>query len=133
NATDGPNGGYVRAADGLEYFNISDHTHDYMLGARFAYTPVQYFTLTVSPTYQANRRDDRTTGLDQPTLRRRTLSFSSGASLNVPVGKVGRLSGTINRVLDARRDIRFQNGVPQPEPPSATDYWSGVLNFSWRL
>jgi len=133
NATYGPNGAYVRSADGTELFNISDHTNDYMLSGHFAYTPIQFFTITLMPTYQANSRDDRTSGLDQPTLRRRTLSFSGGASLNVPVGRVGRLSGTLNRVLDARRDIRFVNGVAQPESPSTTDYWNGVLNFSWRL
>lgn len=133
NITYGPNGDYVRSADGLEYFNVSDASHDYTLQGRIAYSPHPVLTLTLSPYYQAHDRDDRTAGMSVPSSRHRELTVTGSASLNVPVGASGRLTGTLGRNLDSRRDVSYTAGVPNVQPRSETDYWSGQLQFSWKL
>jgi len=133
NSIYGPNGGYTLAADGLEYFNVSDATRDYTLTGRISYAPVPAFQLNLQPNYQANYRDDRSGGGRLPTQRRRQLSLSGGANLNLRVGNVGRLTGSINRNLDALRVVTYSGGVPQPQPRSQSDYWSGQLQFAWSV
>jgi hypothetical protein len=133
NANYGPNGSYARSADGLEYFNISDATRDYTLTGRIGYSPMPAFTLSLQPSYLANYRDDRSGGGSVPTQRRRQLSLSGGANLNVRVGESGRLSGNITRIVDALRVVTYRSGVPQPQPRSESDYWNGQLQFTWAL
>ncbi len=133
NANYGPNGGYARAADGLDYFNVSNATRDYTLTGRIGYTPVPAFTLSLQPSYVANYRDDRSGGGTAPTQRRRELTLSGGANLNVRVGTLGRLSGNISRSVDALRVVTYRAGVPEPQPRSDSDYWNGQLQFTWSL
>jgi hypothetical protein len=128
-----PNGGYTRALDGLEYFNVSDATRDYTLTGRIAYAPVPAFQLNLTPNYQASYRDDRSGGGNTPTQRRRQLSLAGGANLNLRVGNVGRLTGNITRNLDALRVVTYTAGRAQPQPRSQSDYWSGQLQFAWGL
>ncbi len=133
NANYGPNGDFVRSADGLEYFNVSDASRDYTLSGRIAYTPIPALTFTLNPYYQAHFQDGYTAGAKRPTSQRRELTLAGGATVNVPVGAAGHLSGSLQRNLDARRDFTYTNGLLTTAPRSQTDYWSGVLQFSWRL
>ena len=133
NASYGPNGTYTRALDGREYFIISDATRDYTLTGRIGYSPVNSFTLNLQPSYQANYRDDRSNGGQIPTLRRRQLGLTGGANLNLQISTAGKISGNISRNLDSRRDIPYKAGLPQYQPRSESDYWSGALTFTWSL
>ncbi len=133
NATYGPNGTYTRGSDGLEYFILSDATRDYSLIGRIGYSPVNSFTLNLQPSYQANYRDDRSNGGQVPTLRRRQLGLTGGANLNFKVSTTGKMSGNISRNLDSRRDTPYKSGLPQLQPRSESDFWSGALTFSWSL
>ena len=133
NASYGPSGTYNRAGDGFDYFIISDATRDYTLTGRIGYAPVPSFTLNLQPSYQANYRDDRSSGGPVPTLRRKQLGLTGGASLNIRVRSASRLSGNISRNLDSRRDTPYRFGVAQLQPRSESDYWSGALSFAWSL
>jgi len=129
----GPNGGYAVAVDGLQYFSVSDATRDYTLSGRLNYTPTPAFTLTLFPTYRANEREDRTGGINVTTSTRAQLDMSAGASLNTNVTERARLTGSIYRNFSSRRDVTYRAGVPNYQPSSAYDYWSGSLQLSWQL
>ena len=43
------------------------------------------------------------------------------------------MSGNISRNLDSRRDTPYKSGLPQLQPRSESDFWSGALTFSWSL
>ena len=66
-------------------------------------------------------------------LFRSRLSFTGGANLNLPIGRSGLLTGTINRSFSADRTTTYRNGVPQPSPVAEQDYWNGSLQLSWEL
>ena len=44
-----------------------------------------------------------------------------------------RLTGSIYRNFSSRRDVTYRAGVPNYQPSSAYDYWSGSLQLSWQL
>jgi hypothetical protein len=133
NANYRPNGEYLRAADGLEYFSLSDANRDYTLTGRIAYSPVGGITISLEPYYQATGREATSDGLASPDNERRTLNFSGGASLNFPVGGRGQLSGTLTRSQQSNRYTKYVSGVARTEPRVETDFWNGSLQFSWNL
>ena len=59
------------------------------------------------------------------------LQFST--PVNTTIAKVARVTGTISRNVEARRDVPYNGGVPQYQPRSQLDYWSGQLQLTWSL
>jgi hypothetical protein len=88
----------------------------------------------MQPDYLAGQRDGSQSGTLVPTRTSRQLNFSGGASLNLPLGAKGRLTGDILRTYRADRSIIYTNGgAPQPQPRSESDFWNGSLQVSWEL
>jgi len=87
----------------------------------------------LEPNYQAANRDNFQNGASAPQRKGRTLNFSGGASVNLPLGARGHLTGDIRRTYRADRSITYTSGVPQPSPRSETDFWNGTLQLSWAL
>ncbi len=133
NARTQPSGRYLRQADGLSYLAKSDENQNYTLRAIISYTPTPAFALTLQPDYQANDRSGTLNGEEVPQRRSRTLNFSGGASLNMPIGRRGRLTGDIRRSYRADRSITYASGVANASPRSETDFWNGSLQLSWDL
>ena len=127
-----PSGSWVRFADGLYYLQPSDKSRTFTLSTRIQYTPAPALAFTFEPTYRATDRDGATNGVTTPQRRGRTLNFIGTASLNLPVGRGGTLSGNVGRTYFADRSTTFTSGVPNPSPLSQLDYWTGSLQFSWR-
>jgi hypothetical protein len=61
------------------------------------------------------------------------LTFSGGATLDVPLGKKGHLQGDVRRTFSDDRSTTYLNGVPQLTPLAQRDYWFGSLGFTWDL
>jgi hypothetical protein len=68
-----------------------------------------------------------------PQRSSRNLTFSGRASVNLPVGQRGQLTGDIGRTFTADRSTTWAGGVPNINPVTETDYWNGTLQFSWQL
>jgi hypothetical protein len=128
-----PNGTFVRQFDGIEAFGESDQSQNYSLSSRISYTPSPMLSLVLEPNYQAANRDNFQSGSSVPQRRGRTLNFTGGASVNVPLGASGRLTGNIGRTYRADRSTGYTLGVPQLAPRSESDFWNGTLNLSWSL
>lgn len=128
-----PSGTFVRQFDGFEAFGESDQSQNYTLSSRISYTPSPLLSLVLEPNYQATNRNSFQNGERAPSRKGRTLNFSGGASVNLPLGARGRLTGDIRRTYRADRSITYTTGVPQPTPRSETDYWNGTLQLSWAL
>ena len=96
-------------------------------------SPAPFLTLTLDPYYSSIGREGTFDGKPVPDNTRRTLNFSGGASVNMPVGQRGRLSGTLNRTSQLSRYVKYTAGIARPEPQAANDYWLGSLQFSWSL
>jgi hypothetical protein len=130
-----PSGDYdVNPSDGLRYFLPADETQSYSLSARMSYTPSPAISLSFQPDYLVNDRSGTDeNGNLEPTRSARTLNFSGGANLNIPLGQRGRLSGDIRRTFQSNRSLGYTNGVPDPAPRGETDYWQGSLQLSWDM
>lgn len=129
-----PSGDYqVDPELGLYTFSPADETSSASLSVRIAYTPTPALTLSFQPDYQANDRYGTVNGAKSPQRTSRTLNFSGGASLNVPLGRRARLTGDIRRTYRADRTTQWSNGVPSPAPRSELDYWNGQLQLSWTM
>lgn len=128
-----PSGNYRREADGLDSFQKADESRNYTLRSRITYSPSPAFSLNVTPEYLASDRSSSVDGIESPQRKGRTLNFSGGASLNFRLGEKGQLTGDIRRTYRADRTTTFQAGVPSVSPSTATDYWNGSLQLSWRL
>jgi hypothetical protein len=128
-----PSGTFVRQFDGLEAFGESDQSQNYTLSSRISYSPTPKLSLVLEPNYQAANRDNFQNGASAPQRKGRTLNFSGGASVNLPLGARGHLTGDIRRTYRADRSITYTAGVPQPSPRSETDFWNGTLQLSWAL
>ena len=88
----------------------------------------------MQPDYAAGERDGSQLGTLVPTRTSRQLNFSGGASLNLPLGAKGRLTGDILRTYRSDRSIGYtSDGVRQPQPRSESDFWNGSLQVSWEL
>lgn len=118
--------------DGLVYFKRADENRQASLQATLTYRPSQLLSLTVNPSYLASERRSTSGGQVVPQRSSRTLRFSGGTFLNVPVGSWGQLSGEIRRQFNADRTTNYTAGVPRLTPASETDYWTGHLEFSWQ-
>jgi hypothetical protein len=128
-----PSGDYLFEGDGQQYFSQADQAENFTLGATMTYSPSPILSVTLSPEYQAADRSQTLDGEEAPQRRSRTLNFSGGANVNVPVGARGRLTGTLRRTYRADRSTTFPSGVPTPSPRGEVDYWNGSLTFSWEL
>lgn len=128
-----PSGAYTTQADEEEAFGKSDENKNYTLGVRVAYTPTPGLSLTIEPSYLSISRTGTTNGVQSPQGITSSLNFAGGASLNVPVGKRGQLTGDIHRIVRDDRSTSYVNGLPQLSPLATTDYWSGGLTLTWTL
>lgn len=133
NARHQPSGTYTPFADGLYYLSRSEVNDNYTLSARLTYAPSTAFSLYMQPDYLAGERDASQSGVLAPTSLSRQLNFSGGASLNLPLGPKGRLTGDILRTYRASRSINYTGGAPVPQPRSEGDFWNGSLQLSWEL
>jgi len=134
NARHQPAGAYTQLADGLYYLSRSEVSDNYTLSARLAYTPSKAFSLVMQPDYLAGERDGATSGILAPTRTSRQLNFSGGASLNLPIGAKGRLTGDVLRTYRDDRAINYTSGgLVQPQPRTESDFWNGSLQLTWEL
>ena len=133
NARHQPTGTYTQFADGLYYLSRAGVTDNYTLSASLRYTPSPAFSLFMQPDYLAGERDASQSGALAPTDLSRQLSLSAGASLNLPLGPKGRLTGDILRTYRSGRSIKYTGGTPLGQPRTETDYWNGSLQLSWGL
>jgi hypothetical protein len=129
-----PSGTFTLFQDGNYYLSRSEVNDNATLSARLAYTPGPAFSFYMQPDYLASERDGSLNGTMAPTRTSRQLNFSGGASLNLPLGPKGRLTGDILRTYRADRSLNYNNsGVALPQPASANDFWNGSLRLSWDL
>jgi hypothetical protein len=128
-----PSGNYTVQADGFEAFSRSDENRNYTLTARALYTPTPGISLSFEPNYLATDRDNTVDARLQPQRRDRSLNFSGGANLNVPIAGRGRLTGDIRRTYRTSRAVNWVQGQPQDQPGLAQDFWNGSLTVSWEL
>ncbi len=128
-----PSGNYTVLDDGLEYFLKADEGRNYTLRARVGFSPSALFSLNVQSDYSSNQRITVTDAGELPQRDSRSLNFSGGGTLNIPIGTKGRLSGDLRRSYRADRTLSYQAGVPQTSPRSEQDYWNGRLELSWSL
>ena len=133
NARQQPSGLYVRQADGLEAFGLSDESRNYSLQARVAYTPVRGLSLSLEPNYLALTRQGAANGVLVPQRQSKSLNFSGGASLNLALGTRARVSGDIRRVTRADRAVSYTKGVSVLSPLSQSDFWTSSLQLTWDL
>lgn len=128
-----PSGTYTQFPDGLYYLSRSEVNDNATLSARLAYTPSPVLSLFMQPDYQTTERNASQSGTLAPSRVTRALSFSGGASLNLPLGPKGRLTGDIQRSYRADRLIPYTGGAPLPQPRTESDFWNGSLQISWEL
>ena len=133
NAKHQPSGTYTQFIDGLYYLSRSEVNDNYTLSARLAYAPSSALSFFMQPDYAAGERDASQSGTLAPTRTSRSLNVSGGASLNLPLGAKGRITGDILRTYRADRSISYTGGNPQPQPRSESDFWNGSLQVSWEL
>ena len=134
NARHQPSGTYTQFVDGLYYLSRSEVNDNYTLSARLAYAPGPALSFFMQPDYLAGERDASQAGSLVPARISRQLNFSAGASLNLPLGPKGRLSGDILRTYRADRAINYTGGVAPLSPPrTESDFWNGSLQLSWEL
>lgn len=129
-----PSGNYVAIdATRAPYFSQADESRSLTLSSTISYTPIPTLSLTLQTDYFGTEREGTSNGRIVPQRTNRSLNFSGGANLNVPLGAKGRLTGNISRSARADRNTQFQSGVPQPSPSSRTDFWNGRLAVSWGM
>jgi hypothetical protein len=133
NAKHQPSGTYTQFIDGLYYLSQSEVNDNYTLSARLAYAPSPALSFFMQPDYVAGERDASQSGTLAPTRTNRSLNFSGGASVNLPLGAKGRITGDILRTYRADRSISYTGGTPLPQPRSESDFWNGSLQLSWEL
>jgi len=126
-----PSGTYTLFPDGNFYLSRSDRSEDYTLSARLSYTPSPFFSLTVSPGYQANDRQGSVGGDLVPQRNSRGLNFTGGANLNLPIGRKGRLTGDVSRIFRTDRSINYTGS--QQTTRTLSDFWGGNLELTWEL
>ena len=129
---DQPSGNWTRLADGLYYLQPSDRSRNFTLSTSIRYTPSPVLSFNFQPSYRAVERDGAANGVISPQRRQHTLNFNGTASLNLPVGRGGLLTGNLGRTYLADRSAEFTSGVAVPSPLSLLDYWNASLTFSWK-
>lgn len=133
NAKHLPSGTYTQFVDGLYYLSRSEVNDNVTLSARLAYTPGSALSFFMQPDYLKGEREASQSGSLAPARTGRTLNFSGGASLNLPMGPKGRLTGDILRTYRADRTINYNGGIPLAQPRTESDFWNGSLQISWEL
>ncbi len=134
NARHEPRGAYTELSDGVTYLSRSEVNDNYTLAARLSYAPSSAFSFHLEPNYLASERDATVGRGLAPTRRTRSLNFSGGASVNVPLGPKGRLTGDVYRTYRADRTLNYnQTGFSLPDPGTESDFWNGSLMLSWDL
>jgi hypothetical protein len=128
-----PSGNYRPDASGQSYFQPADESQAYTLDARVSYSPSPAFSFSIQPRYRASDRSVTAESQSVPQRSSRNLTFSGRASVNLPVGQRGQLTGDIGRTFTADRSTTWAGGVPNVNPVTETDYWNGTLQFSWQL
>lgn len=115
-----PRGSYLPDEDGVRFFRVTGRTRSYTLSTNLSYTPLSAISLTFTPIY-------RTETIPNSADMQRSFNFAAGASLNLPVGSRGSLTGGMARTYASR-------SASPGSPPTPGEYaWNGSLQFSWRL
>lgn len=133
NTRETPGGNYTLYADNLYYFERADDNKTARLSAVIAYTPTPAISFSFRPNYYAADRIGTVNGAQVPQRTNRTLDFSGGANLNVPVGRKGTLRADVARTYRAERSTTYASGVAQPSPRSEIDFWNGSVQLSWAF
>ena len=133
NAKHQPSGTYTQFVDGLYYLSRSEVNDNYTLSVHLAYAPTPTLSFYMQPDYLAGERDASQSGTLVPSRTSRQLNFSGGASLNLPLGPKGRLTGDVLRTYRSDRSIGYTNGIPLAQPRTESDFWNGALQISWEL
>ena len=128
-----PGGNYTLYPDQLYYFERADESQNKRLLANITYTPSQAIAFAFRPAYYSVERLGSVNGVEVPQRSNRTLDFSGGANVNVPVGRRGTLRGDVARTYRAERSTSYTAGVAQSSPRSEIDYWNGSLQLTWQL
>ncbi len=128
-----PSGGYAQDADGTYFLATADEQQSYQLAAAATYSVTSGISFFVRPQYIDSERENSVDGELVPQRQSRSLSFSGGASLNLVVGKKASLTGNISRTYNGNRSITYVSGVPSESPRAESDFWNGLLSFSWNL
>jgi hypothetical protein len=131
NARYQPSGDYLVESDGNEYFGLADESESFTLQTSVNYSPTPLVSLTLTPEYQTTSRSQTVDGVIVPQRSNRTLTFSGGANVNIPVGQRGRLTGSLRRTYRGDRSTGYVDGLPIVSPRSEVDYWNGSMNFTW--
>jgi hypothetical protein len=127
-----PRGGYTREPDGQSYFSPSNEDREYGLTAIITYQPSPALAMTLQPNYRANAQDGTDEGVAVPLRRQRSLDFTGGATLNLRVGSLGRLTGSISRAYHSESSTSFSSAGPLVSRPKDSAFWRGGLQFSWQ-
>jgi hypothetical protein len=133
NANYRPSGDYRHALNGIDYFNLSTTSQDYTLLGRIAYTPFPAISINLQPNYLSSNAYSSTGTELVPTTRRNSFNMSGGVNVNLPVAGKGRLSGGLTRNQESIRQLQYANAKITSAYRTQTSYWSGNLQFSWRL
>ena len=132
-----PTGGYAPLDpplnDGSTYFSQTDDSRTTTLRATMTYTPAPVISLTIRPEYTTIDRKAISEGVATPQRASRTLNFSGGAHLNLPVGRRGQLTGGFDRTFRSDAITTYTSGAPSTAPTAEYDYWTGNLQLSWSL
>lgn len=128
-----PSGDLVRFSDGLDYLERADETNTYTLDARMSYAPARGIALNLRPQYVATNRDGTADGISVPQRRSRLLMFQGGASLDLPIGSNGQLTGDISRSFRADQSTSYTSGTPRVGAVNEDDFWVGSLQLRWQL
>jgi hypothetical protein len=128
-----PSGNYTLQSDGTEALTRSDETQNYTLTAGLNYQPTPGVSLSFEPNYLANDRSSTVSNTLTPQRQDRSLNFSGGANLNLPIGRQGHLIGDIRRTYRAARATSYTNGVLVPGTRTSADYWNGSLQLTWEM
>jgi len=129
-------GGNYRAqypGDPTEYFSRADETESNSLRASIQYRPISAISLDVTPDYVFNARSSSQGGSLAPLRESRSLDIQGGASMNLPVGARGKLSGTVRRTVSTTRVVNFSSSGPRVEPRNERRTVGGSLTFTWTL
>jgi hypothetical protein len=128
-----PAGSYKLNREGIEAFSPSSEGRTYLLNASARYTASQALTLSLNPSYYYRSNGGRLRGVTTLQRADRTLSLQASANVNAPVGRKGRLTGTISRAVNDQGTTEYTSGRPGNTRGSETDFWQGTLQFSWKL
>jgi hypothetical protein len=132
-----PNGTYSPldppGSDLRNYFSIAGSERNSLIRARISYTPASPLSINLEPEYSANDQQGTSGAIAIPTHSRRVLSLRGGASVNVPVGRLGKLTGGISRNVRETLNTDYPSGTAQSTRSSDPSYWVGNLQLTWQL